>query len=285
MTQKSGLLLLLVLLALGSCQKNSTPQTEAKKVVASVYNKSLYLSDLEGILPQGSNKQDSSLILNAYVDNWVRNSLLMHEAEKNLSQNLDLDKLVKDYRSTLILHNYERDLIENDLDTLVSKEELARFYDENKENYKLKEPLVRALFMKIPLESTGLNFVDTWWASGTEEDLLNLIEYNDKNGEVYMLNKENWYEIEKIQHHVPDSLGNLNVLSPQKGFIKKDAFYKYYIRILEVIQIDQPPPMSYIEEKAKKIIVQKRKINLIDAKKQKLYKENINSSNVKIYLK
>ena len=284
MVNKIGLLLIFSIL-LGSCQKNITKQTEAKQVVASVYNKSLYLSDLEGILPTASNKEDSTLILNAYVDNWVRNTLLMHEAEKNLSQNLDIDKLVKDYRATLILHNYERDLIENELDTVVSKEELATFYQENKENYKLKEPLVRALFMKIPLESEGLNFVDDWWESGKEEDLLSLIEYNDKNGEVYMLNKDDWYEIEKIQHHVPDSLGNLTVLNLQNGFIKTDAFYKYYIRILEEIQIDQPPPMRYIEEKAKKIIVQKRKINLIDTKKQKLYKENINSSNVKIYLK
>jgi len=284
MTRQFGLLFILSIF-LGSCQKNNTTQTEAKKVVASVYNKSLYLSDVEGILPAGNNNQDSSLILNAYVDNWVRNALLMHEAEKNLSQNLDIDKLVKDYRATLILHNYERDLVENELDTMVTKEELAKFYEENKENYKLKEPLVRALFMKIPLESEGLNFVDGWWESGTEEDLLNLIEYNDKNGEVYMLNQENWYEIEKIQHHIPDSLGNINVVSPQSRFIKKDAFYKYYIRILEVIQIDQTPPMRYIEEKAKKIIVQKRKINLIDSKKQKLYKENIHSSNVKIYLK
>lgn len=278
-------LLYVFFIILGSCQKNITQQTASKKAVATVYNKSLYLSDLEGILPAGSSKQDSSLILNAYVDNWVRNTLLMHEAEKNLSQNLDIDKLVKDYRSTLILHNYERTLIENELDTLVTRQELDKFYEENKENYKLKEPIVRALFMKIPLESTGLEFVDEWWASGTEEDLLNLIEYNDKNGEVYMLNQEKWYETESIQHYIPDSLGNISVLAPQSGFTKKDAFYKYYIRILEVIQIDQAPPIKYIEEKAKKIIVQKRKINLIDTKKQNLYRDNINSSNVKIYLK
>ncbi len=268
-----------------SCTSDFNDQKSSKTPLATVYNKSLYLDDLEGMLPSEDKPADSLLMLNSIVERWVREALLMHEAEKKISQNLDLDKLVRDYRSTLVLHNYEKLLIETKMDTLISNVELQRFYEQNQGFYQLKEPVIRALFMKIPKESIGLAKVDGWWQNWNKENALKLIEYNDKNGEVYMLNEDNWYEIEKISRHLPDSLNNFNISSENTNIIRQDALYKYYLRVLEKVEDNQPPPLNYIEEKAKKLILQKRKNNLIEKEKNDLYQKNKNNSNVKIYSK
>ena len=61
----------------------------------------------------GVSPEDSTLIINAYVERWVREQLLMQKAEENIPKDLNLNKLVNDYRESLILNNYERLLIES----------------------------------------------------------------------------------------------------------------------------------------------------------------------------
>lgn len=276
-------ILLSLLLFVGCTQNNSLG--DSRVALASVYNKTLYLDELEGLLPVGQNPSDSILVLNSLVESWIRDALIIHEAEKEISQNLNIDKLVRDYRSTLLLHNYEQFLIETKMDTTVSNVELERFYNSNKGFYQLKDPVVRALFMKIPNGSPRLDEVEQWWKNWSKTDVLKLIDYNDKNGEVYMLNEENWHEIEKISRHLPDSLRNFSLTMENTDIKRADALYKYYLRILEVVEDNEPPPLDYIEEKAKKLILQKRKNELIEQEKNRLYQENKNKSNVKIYSK
>ena len=257
----------------------------SRKALATVYNKTLYLDELEGLLPKGQETADSILMLNALIDSWVRDALIMHEAEKKISQNLNIDKLVKDYRATLLLHNYEQFLIETKMDTNVNHVELERFYKENQGFYQLKEPVMRALFMKIPNGSPRMEEVEKWWKAASGTDILKLIEYNDKNGEVYMLNEDNWYESDRIMKHIPDSLRNFSLELENTVVKREDALYMYYLRVLELVKDNEPPPLDYIEEKAKKLIIQKRKNELIENEKNRLYQENKNQSNIKIYSK
>ncbi|MFN6071273.1 MAG: hypothetical protein ACK489_03305, partial [Bacteroidota bacterium] len=76
--------------------------------LARVYNKSLYIKDLEGMFPPGTSAYDSSLITNAYTQRWVREAVLLYEAENNLPKDLNIDRLVRDYRSSLVRNNYEQ---------------------------------------------------------------------------------------------------------------------------------------------------------------------------------
>jgi hypothetical protein len=101
-------------------------------ILARVYNKSLYIKDLEGMFPPGTSAYDSSLITNAYTQRWVREAVLLYEAENNLPKDLNIDRLVRDYRSSLVRNNYEQVLLEQLMETEISTSELANFYDKNK---------------------------------------------------------------------------------------------------------------------------------------------------------
>ena len=64
--------------------------------LAQVYNKTLYLSELEGVVPEGVSLEDSALIVSAYAQRWIREQLLMYEAERNIPKDLNIDELVRD---------------------------------------------------------------------------------------------------------------------------------------------------------------------------------------------
>jgi hypothetical protein len=65
--------------------------------IAKVYNKVLYLSDLDGLVPAGTNSADSATIVQRYIDQWIKTNVYLHEAKKNLSGNVaDIDRKVED---------------------------------------------------------------------------------------------------------------------------------------------------------------------------------------------
>ncbi len=261
---------------------NSSSESTKKKVLAQVYNKQLLASDLEDLLPESYKKEDSTMIYNAYIENWLRDAVLMHEAEQKISQNIDIDKLVKDYRSTLILHNYEEIIVETQLDSTISNAELEQFYETNKGSYQLKNPLIRVQFMKIPVNANEIDQLDHWLSSEDKSDQLHLIEYCNTYAEVYYLNEEEWHEIQKIKRHIPTNLfPNSTFTQIGLDIKRKDEQYKYYLRVLDIIQKNEAPPIDYIEEKARQIILQRRKSKLLEEHREKLYDKEI--SNVKVF--
>ena len=75
-----------------------TGQAGSNKLLASVYNRSLYLTDIEGMFPENATKQDSQQVINAYVDRWIRDNIIMAEAERNVPKDLNIDELLQKYR-------------------------------------------------------------------------------------------------------------------------------------------------------------------------------------------
>lgn len=266
-----------------SCNKpTASSEGQKRKILAQAFNKQLYASDLGDILPDNYKPEDSTMIYNAYIENWLRDAVLMHEAEQKISKNINIDQLVRDYRSTLILHNYEEVIVQSQLDSTISREEIQTFYDNNKDNYHLKSPLVRVHFIKIPANAYEVAKLDQWLASEQFNDQLQLVTYCNKYAEIYYLNEEEWHEEEKIKSLIPTNLLPKSTLTQTGALIKReDDQYKYYLRILEIIAKDEAPPIDYIEEKAKQVILQRRKSLLLEEHREKLYEKEIN--NVKVF--
>jgi hypothetical protein len=74
---------LLALFCFGACQVNNEDAAD-DQLLAQVHNKKLYLSEMDGMFPEGTTAEDSSATIKAYVQRWLRDALLQHEAEVNL---------------------------------------------------------------------------------------------------------------------------------------------------------------------------------------------------------
>ena len=87
---------------------------------------------MDGMLPSGISAEDSTLIIEKFVKNWVRETAMLHEAEQNIPKGLDINQLVENYRASLVKHNYENIVVERLLDSVVTKAELESFYEKTK---------------------------------------------------------------------------------------------------------------------------------------------------------
>lgn len=110
-----------------------------------------------------------------------KGSIVDGKAEQNIPVNLNVDKLVEDYRSSLILNNYERLLMESQLDSTISDQDLIQFYEANKEQYILEKPIARIVFVKLRPDSPNQQQALAWWNDLEKENLRRLRSYADRH--------------------------------------------------------------------------------------------------------
>lgn len=264
-----------------SCTPAEKTSVENDIELAKVFNKTLFLSELEGMVPEGASLEDSTKIINAEIERWARETLLMQEAEKNIPKDLNIDELVRDYRMSLIRHNYEQFLVETQLDSTISQQELNDYYEKNKEQYQLPSSILRCFLIKIPTTAPNVAQLRTWWNSDRPEDFQKMKDYAGQNAEFYMLEDSVWYQQQDVRAQVPSgtNLGN------NQEITQTINNYHYFLKVLERKSRKEIAPLAYIQEQAKKVILHKRKMVLLDKRKEELYDRETSKSNVKIYTK
>ena len=266
-----------------ACQKNADT-SGSNRVLTTVYNRSLYLSDMEGMFPENATHADSSQIINAFSDRWIREQLMMAEAERNIPKDLNIDELVKKYRESLVLSNYEEQLTKTSLDTTISDDELRAFYEKNREQYQLETPIARCYFLKIQKGTPQYDSLSKWWnAPKTGENLTKLKNYAKANAKAYILEDSVWTRVDKLVDMLPKGTLSVDNLSSGKELTMSDADFQYYFRALSVMNKQEIAPLSFIREQASKFILHQRKIQLLEKKKQDMYDTELRKNNVKIY--
>ena len=144
--RRLGVIGILILLLLAGCDYFQKSSKEV--VVAECYGKYLYESDLIGIVPEGATIMDSIQRVSTFIDSWVRRQVLIHQAENNLNmEELDLKKQMDEYRNSLVIYAYESQLINQKLDTIVTEDEIAEYYEQNKEDFQLRNTMVRVAYV------------------------------------------------------------------------------------------------------------------------------------------
>ena len=135
-------------LALLSCQNAEDSSDDV--AIASVYDKTLYQSDLQNIMYPGISRSDSIVRTKAFIDKWIRRQLLIHEAEENIDKSeLDFSKQMEEYRNSLMIYKYETIMIEKNLDTVISKEEIAKYIAESGFSADIDTHAIRSIILNI----------------------------------------------------------------------------------------------------------------------------------------
>jgi hypothetical protein len=260
---------------------NSKAPKEGDKLLAQVYNKNLYLSELEGIVPEGITKEDTALIVSAYTQRWVREQLLMYEAERNIPQDLDIDELVRSYRASLVRFNFEEKIIASKLDSTISETELKTFYENNKDQFQLESTILKCLLLKLPLQAPQAE-INKLWYSRNPGDENKLKAFAKQWASFALLDRQKWYKLEEVAALLPKgTLSSDNVGSRREGTLS-DGDSRYYYRVLEVAQGKTTAPLDYVREQASKVILHKRKQELLEKWKEELYQKELRRENVKI---
>lgn len=263
-----------------NCGGNSSTK-EGDRPLAKVYNKTLFQSALEGVVPEGVSKEDSSLLVAAYIQRWTREQLLMYEAERNIPKDLDIDELVRNYRASLVRYNFEEQIIKEKLDSTVTEDELKAFYENNKDQFQLESTILKCKILKVPAGET-VNELNKLWNSRSAADETKLKNLARQKASLALLDSEKWYKLDEVAAILPKgTLSSDNIGSRKEGTLS-DGDFRYYYRVLETAQGKTTAPFDYVREQATRIILHKRKQDLLDKWKEDLYQRELKRENVQI---
>jgi len=275
--------LFLSAIILSSCSSKQEETTE--KPVAKVYDKNLYPSDLQNIVPADISKKDSADLIKKYIDKWIQDELVLNYAEENLTtEQLNIDKEVAEYRKNLIIYNYQSELIKQKLDTIVSQSEIEAYYNTHLSNFILKDNIVNVYYIKLNKKTPGAEKVKKWYNSANPKDIDNLRSFCIQFAENYFIDDKTWLLFDDILKEVPIENYNPELfLKSNKNIELADSSYLYFLKIKGYKIKNTPSPLNFEKENIRNIIVNRRKLKLVDDMKNQVYLDAKENKKFEIY--
>lgn len=274
---RTVILFSLLLTACGS----DDPSADA---VARVYDEYLSRSEVARSVPFGTNPADSAAMADDYISQWILRHLLLRKAEMNLTdEQKDVSRQLEDYRASLITYAYESELIRQKLDTLVTDAEIEQYYRENPANFELKSNIIRLKYVKIPVTAPNADKLRNWLQSGDDKRLEQYCRLYAVN---YLLNDENWLFMDDVIKEIPMQDYSHSQFSANRRFLDlSDKDYRYMVRVSGFMVKESHAPLSFERENIRNIILNKRKIQLIEQMQKDVYQDALNEKDIEIYKK
>lgn len=278
---RNALILLLIILA--SCLKR--PGEKSGDVLARVMDDYLYASELSGIVPQGTSIRDSLMIIQSYVNNWIRQQLLLHKAQNNLlPEDRDFEKKIEEYRNSLIIFQYESKLVNQNLDTIVKEQEIASYYENNLENFRLKYNIVKLIWGVFPSNDSRNRKIRGFLNSPSRESLDSLESCFMKYAKTSFLQYDKWMPLEEVMRTIPVNTHNpAEYVRYHTNIEIDDGAEKFFIRILDFRTTEDYSPLELEREHIRQIILNQRKMALLAAMREELYNTALENNQFEIY--
>jgi hypothetical protein len=279
----------LLFLCLLSCNFPSPSPKSNEKPLARVGDTYLYPSDIKNIFSKQeflSEQKDSVKIVSNYINNWIRENLLLQKAEKNLTEDkiMKFAQMVDDYRKSLITYQYESELVKQKLDTIVDISEIEKYYEENKSNFELKDNIIKVLYVKVRKTAPKVEKVKEWYKSNVPKDKDALTNYCYQYAENFYLDENTWLLFNDVLKEIPIKLYDQEAFLQNNRFIEtQDSVYYYFVNIKGFKIKNSISPLSFEKENIRNIILNKRKVELIKKMREDIYNEGVKNKTFEIY--
>jgi hypothetical protein len=241
-------------------------------VVAKAGNEQLSLDQFRRKVIQSPYVKDSAFNAKRSVEAWAIESLLYQEAIDRLrDEEVQIDEQVQEYRKSLVNYIYENKLVEVNLDTTVTNEEIEGYYQVNRSSFILRENIVKVVYFKVPLKSTALEKIRKLIRSEKEKEVQQLNDLLAQHAENFFMNDSTWLYIEDVRREIPQLREQPEyMLNPGRTFEFTDSDSYFYLRIKDVKTKDAFSPLNFERANIRKFILNARKTQLISAHKQEL---------------
>ena len=288
---KRAAAIILALLALAGCR-----YVEGDRV-AKVGNKVLYMKDIQGLLPAGVTPEDSAAMVQQYINTWALAHLKELKAKEILSaEEKDITREVEDYRQNLLKFRLERKITESQLDTTITEDEIARYYEDHSQNYRYPYIIAKARIVTISQTSPNYDTVKKNYAKAeSEKDKKGKNDGEDEGeqlSDIVMAYAERvedfggvWLPMPTIAKSVPglDAESCETIFRSGDRYIKQGDGKDYFIFLTEKVPAGQLAPLDYCRQGIRDAIMVARKQEILTKLEQDLLRDGIESEKLKIY--
>lgn len=275
-----GLFIILICAACGEQHdhKGRTPMVELE-------GNFLYLEDLQAVLPDGLSKDDSLLFAEHYIRNWVEDVLLYDKAQSNIPNSGEINRLVENYRKALIMHTYQQALIQQQLSEDISEEELVDYYNKNQALFKVERPLMKGLFIKVPLKAPQLSSVRRWYRMENREAVEHLEKYSLQNAVKYEYFYDKWVPVSEVLDMLPLQVSNADDYFGKNRYVElNDTAFHYFLNVSDYRPMGEQEPYEAARPQVKDMLLNMKQVEFMEQVKNDLYQHAVKRNQIKYCL-
>jgi len=272
------LILVISLLTVGCNNNLDLKRTDA---IVKIGNKVLYKSVLEENIPVGLSSEDSIIAAEYFIRSWINENLLYNIALKNINDIENIERLVENYKKSLLIYQYEEQLINERLTKEIDEQSLFDYYNQNKDKLKLEKPLVKGIFLKIPVNAPQLNEIRIWYKSQVPAFRDNLEKYSLNNAANFIYSLDKWLDYEDLMDNFPKEQLTKEDQTVQKKTIEKhDNGFFYFLNITDYLLAGDNAPYEYAKTTIQEILINQQKIDFLKKIEGELYQRALDRGEI-----
>jgi len=277
-------ILSLFILLMAACINNNKPPQRVP--VAEVGKVVLYYDELPKLIQKGINEADSIAIVQNYINKWAKRELLLQKAGQNMSREVmdEIDKQIEETRANLIIYQYQRQMMLEKMDTVITDAEIENYYASNERSFTLNSNILKALFIKLPAETPDINKIRSLAWSNDQSDLQQLESICYQFAEKFDDFNEDWVRMDRLSIELPQEIEN------EENFLRRTTFHEindsssvYLISIRDYRLRSTLAPFEYVKDDIKRIIINSRRFEFIQSLENGIYNEGLKENSFKIY--
>jgi len=280
-------LLLIFLLPLCVSCEYFQAKLQNDTILAEAEGKTLRLSEVQNIFFAGITPEDSLELLKNYVYNWTYKCVMAAKAEQVLNkQQLNITKEISDYRMSLLAYRYEMHCLQQELDTLVSDDELWNYYEKNvsAQSASLPSNYVKVVYIKVKQPASELNTLREALLENRDRQFIDSLCLAMKVQPDYMGNQ--WFDMDEIPKKLPFSKERCDAaLKNNSAMVEERAEdFVYLLGIREKKRRIDAPDIAQLKEQYYTTIINQRRMALLKKIEKEVYNDAADNQRLKIYI-
>ena len=266
------------------CACKQTRPIDDADVLVRVKDRVLGREEIQRQIPRSLSSADSLLMAESLAKKWVKDALVYEVALRNLEreERAEVDRLVEEYRHSLIRYRYEEQLVRERLSSDFQESDKLRFYEENQSKFVLDKALIKGLFLKVPADAPGLAGVKKWYRSTSESAVEKIEKYSVQNAVIYDYFYDKWVDFDQVMDNIPMRVTDANAFLKANRYVEMcDSTYCYLLNISDYLPIGRVAPYDYAGPQIIEMLTNQRKVQFLKDFEDELYNDAVKHGDVK----
>src|SRR5690606_3463044 len=190
----------------------------------------------------------------------------------------------EEYNNGLNVHEYQQALVSQKLAPVVTDTEITQYYASRHELFSLKQPILKASYIRLRPDAPELDRVKRLFLSTDFEDQDILEKYCARYATAFSLRDTSWQYADNLAKQIPLSrIGEENYNRTGRIFeiIENNELYLIILHDSKFRDTRSPLPLVY--GNIRNLILNKRKIDLVDQMQKSIVADARKKNNIEIY--
>lgn len=278
--------ILLAFTVLFSCREASS--FFGYNAVVKVGDKSLRTEEIASAMPKGLKGDDSVSYVEQYIDRWVIRQLKLQEAELIFSSSeADIDRMVEEYRQSLLIRKIEQYYLDRDIDFQITDSDIEEYYNANKSEFRLSHTVVKGYIVNIPSRYRRKDWVLSMLrgAHQMDSERFREVEQVCKKNNFKVIGYDQWVDFSEFLGYLPilRSADHRDMLR-QRNLQRIDHNSVIYaFRITDYLEAGDFMPLFMAKDKIVTILAKRREGEVIRNNEQRMVSNAEYNGTIKFY--